>query len=99
MYKILSGINNKRLYDWAEENIKIDESHVGFHKGYSAVDNSSVYKQWFKSIYLKRGRFYCIYVHFCKAFDKINHNRLFVSLEKKEIHVRFMHTLRTLYMD
>ena len=30
LYKIFSGIINKRLYDWAEENNKIDESQAGF---------------------------------------------------------------------
>jgi hypothetical protein len=53
MFKIFSGIINKRLYDWAEVNNKIDESHAGFRKGYSAVDNIFVDNQWFRSIYLK----------------------------------------------
>jgi len=59
----------------------------------------SVYKQWFKSTYLKMWSFYCIYVDFRRDFDKIDHNRLFVSLEKKGIHGQFMHTLKSLYTD
>jgi hypothetical protein len=35
--KIFSGIINKRLYDWAEDNAKTNESQAGFRKGYSAV--------------------------------------------------------------
>ncbi|XP_053388817.1 uncharacterized protein LOC128551895 [Mercenaria mercenaria] len=38
-YMIFSGVVNKRLYDWAEMNSKIDESQAGFRHGYSAVDN------------------------------------------------------------
>ena len=84
MYKIFSGIINKRLYDWAEENNKIDESQAGFRKGYSAVDNIFCLQAMVQKYLSKMcGRFYCIYVDFRKAFDKINHNRLFVSLEKK----------------
>ena len=39
MYKIFSGIVNKRLYDWAEIYYKIDESQAVYCKGFSAVDN------------------------------------------------------------
>jgi len=39
MYKIFTGIINKRLYDWAEDNHKIDESQCGIQIGYSVVDN------------------------------------------------------------
>ncbi|XP_060562301.1 uncharacterized protein LOC132721934 [Ruditapes philippinarum] len=100
MYKIFSGVINKRLYDWAEENNKIDESQAGFRKGYSAVDNIFRLQSMVQKYLSKKcGRFYCIYVDFRKAFDKINHNRLFVSLEKKGIHGQFMNTLKSLYTD
>jgi len=39
MYKIFTGVINKRLYEWAETNNKIDESQSGFRTGYSAIDN------------------------------------------------------------
>ena len=39
MYKIMSKIISTRLYNWAEENGKIDEGQAGFRKGYSTVDN------------------------------------------------------------
>ena len=37
--KILTGMMHDRLYQWAEENNKIDESQAGFRKGYSTIDN------------------------------------------------------------
>ena len=39
MYKIKSRIVSTRLYDWVEENGKIDEGQAGFRKGYSTIDN------------------------------------------------------------
>ena len=39
MYKIMSKIISTRLYNWAEENGKIDEGQAGFRKGYSTFDN------------------------------------------------------------
>jgi len=39
------------------------------------------------------GRFYCLYVDFTKAFDKINHRVLFSALEKKNTHGKFLRVL------
>ena len=36
------------------------------------------------------GRFYCLYVDFQKAFDKVEHKQLFKSLTKKGIHGKFL---------
>lgn len=95
------GIINKRLYDWAEENNKIDESQTGFRKGYS-VDNIFCLQSMVRKYLSKKcGRFYCIYVDFRKAFDKINHNRLLFP-EKNGIYsqfMQFMHSLKSLYTD
>jgi len=100
MYKIFSGTINKRLYDWAEKNNKIDESQVGFRKGYSAVDNIFCLQAMVQKFLSKNcGRFYCIYVDFRKAFNKINHNRMCVSLKKKGIYGQFMLILKSLYSD
>ena len=62
MYKLFSTIINKRLYNWAEEHNKLDESQAGFRKGYSAVDNMFCLQAVMQR-YLSRpgGRFYCLY--------------------------------------
>ena len=100
MYKIFSGIINKRLYNWTEDNNKIDECQSGFRRGYSAIDNIFCLQAMIQKYLSKKGgRFYCIYVDFRKAFDKINHNILFKSLQKKGIHGRFIHILKSIYSD
>lgn len=38
-YKVFTGVINKRLYDWSENQSKIDESQAGFRRGYSSIDN------------------------------------------------------------
>ena len=100
MHKIFSSILNKRLYSWVEDNKKLDESQVGFRAGYSAIDNifslSSVVQK-----YLSRrgGRFYCLYVDFQEAFDKVEHVHLFKSLMKKGIHGKFLRTVKSMYSN
>jgi len=98
LYKIFSGAINKRLYDWAEDNGKIDESQSGFRKGYSSVDNIFCLQAMVQKYTSKQGgRFYCLYVDFTKAFDKINHRLLFSALEKKGIHGKFLRVLKSMY--
>ena len=40
-----------------------------------------------KYIFQKGGRFYCIYIDFQKAFDKIRQNSLFRSLKQTGVNV------------
>lgn len=68
LYKIFSIVMNSRLYAWAENNNKIDESQAGFRRGYSAMDNAFSL-QAIVQTYLSRssGRLYCIYIDFKKS--------------------------------
>jgi len=100
LYKIFSGIINNRLSNWAEDNNKIDESQSGFRKGYSTVDNIFCLHAMVQKYLSKRGgRFYCIYVDFRRAFDKINHSKLFIFLERKDFHGNFLRILKALYAN
>ena len=98
IYKIFTGIINKRLYEWAETNHKIDESQSGFRTGYSAIDNVFCLQAIVKKYLSKKGgRLYCIYIDFRKAFDKINHYVLFQSLQRKGIDGNCLHVLLNMY--
>ena len=78
-----------RLTDWAETNNVLDESQAGFRKGYSTMDNvfSLQALQALVQKYLcrDRGRFYCRFIDFKRAFDSIQHSNLWNSLERKGI--------------
>ena len=85
--KIFTGILTTRLQKWAEENRVIDESQAGFRKGYSTIDNIfSLQAIIQKYICRPRGRFYCIFIDFRRAFDSIPHSKLWDSLQRKGIH-------------
>ena len=96
--KILTGILYDRLYTWAEENSKIDESQAGFRKGYSTIDNIfTPMSMGQKYLSKKGGRFYCLFVDFSKAFDRVNHVELINSLIRKGVHGKFLNLLTTMY--
>ena len=80
MYKLFSIILDKRLYAWAEENGKLDEAQAGFRSGYYVVNTIfSLSAMVQKYLSRRGGRFYCLYVDFQKAFNKIQHQKLFIS--------------------
>jgi len=51
--------------------------------------------------YLSRqgGRFYCLYVDFRKAFDKIDHHKLFQSFQNKGVNGNFLKVLVKMYAN
>ena len=100
MYKLFSIILNNRLYKWAEENSKLDEAQAGFRSGYSVVDNIFSLSACVQKYLSRRGgRFYCLYVDLQKAFDNIQHQKLFISLLQKGIHGKFLNILKAMYSN
>ena len=96
--KILTGMMYKRLYSWAEEFDKIDETQAGFRKEYSTVDNLFTLMAMGQKYLSKRGgRFYCLFVDFSKAFDRVNHTELINSLIRKGVHGKFLNLLIAMY--
>ena len=100
MYKIFSCIINKRLYEWAEATHKIDEAQAGFRQNYSTIDNLFTLQAIIQKYLSKQGRrFYCLYVDFSRAFDKVNHSSLFECLKRLGIHGNFLRTLIGMYSN
>ena len=96
MYKIFTGVINKRLYEWAETNNKIDESQSGFRTGYSAIDNIFCLQAIAQKYLSKKEVDFIVYT-LTSAFDKINHHVLFQSLQRKGIHGHFLNVLLNMY--
>ena len=98
--KIFNGILTKRLQSWCEDNQVIDESQAGFRKKYSTIDNIFSLQSVVQK-YLSRegGRFYCIFIDFRRAFDSINHEKLWDSLKRKGINSegKFIKIFQSMY--
>ena len=45
----------------------------------------------------KGGRFYCLYIDFRKAFDKINHSVMFQALQRKGVKGKLLNVLKNMY--
>ena len=89
-----------RLTNWADSNEVIDESQAGFSKDYSTTDNIfSLQALVQKYLCRERGRFFCIFVDFKRAFDSIQHANLWYSLERKGIsqNSKFLKIFKSMY--
>ncbi len=89
---------NRRLTKWANDHNKIDESQAGFRAGYSTIDNMFTLQALVQKYLSKQGgRFYCLYVDFSKAFDRIQHDKLWESLQAKGIGGKYLRALISMY--
>ena len=69
--KIFTGILNNRLKNWAENNSIISDSQFGFRKGRSTTDACFVLNAIIQKILNEKGRLYCAFIDFKKAFDSV----------------------------
>jgi len=98
--KIFVSILNRRLQKFCDENSLIDESQAGFRKQYSTEDNIFTLSALIQKYISKpKGRFYCIFIDFAKAFDCINHTRLWFALTRYGIEGKFLNVFKSMYSN
>ena len=97
--KLFTELLNNRLNTWAETHGLLREEQAGYGKGYSTVDqifllNCIVEKYVAK----KKGRFYCAFIDFSKAFDSIPQSCT-TDCYKTRVHGKILTVLKSLYSN
>ena len=83
---------------WCDTFGVIDESQAGFRKQYTTSDNIfTLMALCQKYLSKKKGRFYCIFVDFAKAFDSIQHQKLWNAFERKNGNGKCLFILQSMY--
>ena len=95
--KIFTGILNNRLKNWAENNSIISDSQFGFRKGRSTTDACFVLNAIIQKILNEKGRLYCAFIDFKKAFDSVYLNGLWFKLYKLGINGKLLTIIRDMY--
>ncbi len=76
MYKVYCGVLNNRLVTWTEINGLIADEQNGFQRGRSTLDHLSSLTSIIETRKLKRLDTYVAFIHFSKAYDRINRSIL-----------------------
>lgn len=97
--KLFTQILNKRLNAWAEKEGKISKEQAGFRKGYSTIDHiftlTSIINNRVNS--KRGGKVYAAFIDYKKAFDTVNHNKLWIVLEKIGTSSKMIKMLKSMY--
>jgi len=98
--KIFWKVISNRISCWAENNNIFSLYQAGFRKGMSTIDHIVVLDSLIKrAISTKRGKLYCAFVDFEKAFDSIDREKLWVKLVQMGISTKIINLLRGIYDD
>ena len=95
--KLFTGILNKRIIDWAEENNVISDSQFGFRRGRSTTDAIFLLQSLIQKVLNQKGRLYCAFVDLQKAFDSVYLNGLWFKLYKLGIDGKLLRVIRDMY--
>jgi hypothetical protein len=97
--KVFTAILNKRVYNWAEEGNKLSEEQAGFRKGYSTVDHIftlvSIIRNRFNNA--RGGKVYAAFIDYRKAFDTVDREKLWHTLDKIETSTKLLNLLKPMY--
>ena len=99
--KVFTAILNKRLYAWAENEEKISKQQAGFREGYSTIDHIFTLITMVKSKLDSRrgGKVYVAFIDYKKAFDTVDWDKLWETLEKIKTSSKMVNILKAMYFS
>ena len=83
--KLFNTILNKRLKEWADINDKVTYAQFGVKVNYSTVGAIFILNRFIQEKIRTKGKLFCCFVDFRKAYDLINRNCLWYKLIKDGI--------------
>lgn len=96
--KWFTMILRERLRKWATAHNKIPECQAGFVEGKGCLDNIYVLSSAIQfQLRLGHRKIYALFVDFKRAFDSINHDKLWMKLLGMGISAKIIRTLKNLY--
>ena len=97
MSKIFCRIINSRLRSWAENNNVYSPFQADFRKGFSTSHIVVLDTLIKRAISVKRGKLYCAFVDFEKAFDSVDREKLWIRLLQIGVSTKIINLIRGMY--
>ena len=76
-----------------------EDIETNYQIPFETIYNTGCPKKFAKILFRKRGRFYCIFADFSKAFDTVNRYHFFYSLIKSGMHGKMFQLIREVYSN
>ena len=97
--KIFTGIINRRVYNWAEDNDKINIEQAGFRRSHSTIDHIFTLHSIISNCLFgrKRSKVYVCFVDFKKAFDTVKREKLWEVLDRQGISGKMLNMIKAIY--
>jgi hypothetical protein len=98
--KLLTSLMTGRLNTWCEENKKVSEFQAAYKKGTGCEDHvftlSAILQNHLKN---KKNVMYALFIDLTKAFDSVNHNKLWKKLHVLGLSSKFILMIQTIYKN
>lgn len=95
--KLFTAILATRIRDWAERHQKLGDYQFGFRQGCQTVDAIFIVQTLFERSKVTKSSLFCCFVDFRKAFDSINHNKLWSKLSSLGISRKLINIMSNMY--
>ena len=97
MSKLFTALLNHRLSSFLEVNNLLGEEQAGFRSGYATTDHSLALHFIIEHLLTKRGRLYCAFVDYQKAFDTVDRKHLWSKLVTTGVTGKILTVIQNLY--
>ena len=95
--KLFTSILNTRITKYVEESNIIDHCQAGFREGFSTLDNLFILQNLIDISKSQKTKFYCAFIDFKQAFDKVWRNGLWEKLLKTKINGKCLRIIKNMY--
>jgi len=98
--KILTSLMTQRLNTWCEKNSKISMFQAAYRKGMGCESHVFALNSILQSnLQKKGGKVYALFIDLTKAFDSINHEKLWKRLSEIGVSSKFVNFIKVLYSN
>jgi len=98
--KLFTSLMTNRLNIWCDSNNKISEFQAAYKKGTGCEDHvftlNSILQNHLKN---KKNVMYGLFIDLSKAFDSINHKKLWQKLKDKGLSSKFINVIKNIYCN
>ena len=95
---MFTSVLNNRLLKWCENNSCLTDAQFGFRPGYGTVDAIFVLQTLISEFLGRKKKLYnCCFIDYQKAFDSVNHVKLWRRLIKLGITGKLFNVVKSMY--